>query len=301
MKTVIYVDVLIAVNILITYVMLVCTRVIVKSDTNKWGVVIATFFGGVSSLVIFLENMPIVFSVLLKILGVTVISFSAFLPESKTMFLKTALAFLFVNFLFGGVMYFVEITFKPTDIIYINGTVYFDISVLFLVSVTLICYGLLLLFDFFLKKRSSEKTLYNATIYFRNKSVQVKALYDTGNHLTDGIEGKPVIIVTLNSIKEFFSRSETEYFKSELITPEVPSTLKSIVRIVPCSSVNGNSLLKGFVPEKMIIEIDDFKLQTAFFIVAVTNNPLSLGEYDCILNSAIFERSSKINENKICK
>ena len=301
MKTVVYVDVLVAVNILVTYIMLVCTRVVVKTDTNKWGVVLATFFGGISSLVIFWESMPLVLSVIFKMAGVIIISFSAFLPKNKKQFLKTTLAFLFVNILFGGLLYFVELTFNPSNIFYINGTVYFDISVLFLVSMTLICYGLLLVFDFFLRKRSSEKTLYKATIYFRDKSVTLNALYDTGNHLTDGIEGKPVIVTELNSIKDFFSRSEIEYFKSDSIVSEVPETLKSIVRIVPCSSINGNSLLKAFVAEEMIIESDTFKFKTDFFVVAVTNNALSLGEYNCLLNSDIFERGTKINEDKVFK
>jgi sigma-E processing peptidase SpoIIGA len=195
--------------------MLVCTRVVVKSDTNKWGLVLATFFGGISSLVIFWESMPLVLSVIFKMAGVIIISFSAFLPKNKKQFLKTTLAFLFVNILFGGLLYFVQLTFNPSNIFYMNGTVYFDISVLFLVSMTLICYGLLLVFDFFLRKRSSEKTLYKATIYFRDKSVTLNALYDTGNHLTDGIEGKPVVVTELNSIKDFFSRSEIEYFKCD--------------------------------------------------------------------------------------
>ena len=301
MKTVVYVDVLVAVNILVTYIMLVCTRVVVKSDTNKWGVVLATFFGGISSLVIFWESMPLVLSVIFKMAGVIIISFSGFLPKNKKQFLKTTLAFLFVNFLFGGLLYFVELTFNPSNIFYMNGTVYFDISVLFLVSMTLICYGLLLVFDFFLRKRSSEKTLYKATIYFRDKSVTLNALYDTGNHLTDGIEGKPVVVTELNSIKDFFSRSEIEYFKSDSIVSEVPATLKSIVRIVPCSSINGSSLLKAFVTEEMIIESDTFKFKTDFFVVAVTNNALSLGEYNCLLNSDIFERGTKINEDKVFK
>jgi sigma-E processing peptidase SpoIIGA len=255
----------------------------------------------VSSLVIFWESVPLVLSVALKILGVAIISVLAFLTKNKKLFIKTTLAFLFVNFLFGGVMYFVELTFNPSNIFYMNGTVYFDISVLFLVSMTLVCYGLLLAFDFFLRKRTSEKTLYKATIYFRDKSVTLNALYDTGNHLTDGIEGKPVVIVTLNSIKEFFSLSEIEYFKSDSITSDVPATLKSIVRIVPCSSINGNSLLKAFIPEEMIIESEAFKYRTTFFVVAVTNNALSLGEYNCLLNSDIFERGTKINEDKVYK
>ena len=301
MKTVVYVDVLVAVNILVTYIMLVCTRVVVKSDTNKWGLVLATLFGGISSLVIFWESMPLILSVIFKIAGVIIISFSAFLPKNKKQFLKTTLAFLFVNFLFGGLLYFVELTFNPSNIFYVNGTVYFDISVLFLVSMTLISYGLLLVFDFFLKKRASEKTLYKITLYFRNKSVKLDALYDTGNHLTDGIEGKPVVVAELNSIKDFFSRSEIEFFKSDSIVSEVPETLKSIVRIVPCSSINGNSLLKAFVAEEMIIESDTFKFKTDFFVVAVTNNALSLGEYNCLLNSDIFERGTKINEDKVFK
>ena len=301
MKTVVYVDVLVAVNILVTYIMLVCTRVVVKSDTNKWGLVLATLFGGISSLVIFWESMPLVLSVIFKMAGVIIISFSGFLPKNKKQFLKTTLAFLFVNFLFGGLLYFVELTFNPSNIFYMNGTVYFDISVLFLVSMTLICYGLLLVFDFFLKKRASEKTLYKVTLYFRNESINLEALYDTGNHLTDGIEGKPVVVTELNSIKDFFSHSEIEYFKSDSIVSEVPETLKSIVRIVPCSSINGNSLLKAFVTEEMIIESDTFKFKTDFFVVAVTNNALSLGEYNCLLNSDIFERGTKINEDKVFK
>ena len=75
MKTVIYLDVLVAVNILVTYIMIVCTRVIVKSDTHKWGVVLAVFFGGVSSLVIFWESMPLILSVVIKFFGVIIISF----------------------------------------------------------------------------------------------------------------------------------------------------------------------------------------------------------------------------------
>ena len=301
MRTVIYVDVLIAVNILVTYIMVVCTRVVVKNETHKWGLVLAVFFGGASSLVIFWENMPFLFSIAFKFLGVIAISVLAFFPRSKKVFIKTTLAFLFVNFLFGGVMYFVEVTFNPSNIFYMNGTVYFDISVLFLASMTLICYGLLLAFDFFLRKRSSEKTLYKATIYFRDKSISLKALYDTGNHLNDGIEGKPVVIAELNSLNKFFSASEIDFLKDSSVTSDVPSSLKGIIRIIPCSSINGVSLLKGFVAEKLTIESDNFKFTTTFFIIAVTNNSLSLGEYNCILNSNIFERGTKINEDKVFK
>lgn len=299
MTTVIYLDVLIAVNIFVTYILLVCTRVILKNDTNKYGLLIASLLGGASSLIIFWENMPLILSVAFKILIGALISFSAFLPKTKKMIFKTTLAFFFVNFIFGGVMYFVEITFNMSNIIYMNGTVYFDISVLFLVSMTLICYGLLLIGDYFLKRRAGENTLYEVDLYFRNQKVHLKGLYDTGNHLTDGLIGKPVIVAELNSLAQFFDLSELRYLKQEFSCGEIPETLKNIIRIIPCGSVAGETILKGFSPERIIIKNNKREFETTYLVVAITNSELSNGEYNCILNSAIFERGKIINDTKV--
>lgn len=299
MVTVIYLDILVAVNIFVTYILLVCTRVIVKLNTKKWGVVIATILGGVSSLIIFWEEMPLVISVIYKIVVGMIISYSAFLPDNRKLFIKTTLAFFFVNFIFGGVMYFVEVTLNLNNIMYINGTVYFDISVLFLVSMTLICYGLLLVGDYFLKKRASENALYDVLLYFRNEKASLKALYDTGNHLTDGVDSKPVIIVELKELLRFFSSSEIEFFMNEDLSSDVPMTLKSVFRIIPCSSITGNSILKGFIPEKIEIISNDYKYETTFLVVAISNDDLQNGEYNCILNADIFERGKRIDSVKV--
>ena len=56
MSTVIYLDVLVAVNIFVTYILLVCTRVVLKTDTKKYGVLVASVLGGASSLIIFWES-----------------------------------------------------------------------------------------------------------------------------------------------------------------------------------------------------------------------------------------------------
>ncbi len=298
MLTVIYLDVLVAVNIFVTYILLVCTRVIVKLQTKKWGVVIATFLGGISSLIIFWEEMPLVISVIYKIIVGMIISYSAFVPGNKKLFFKTTLAFFLVNFIFGGVMYFVEITLNINNLMYINGTVYFDISVLFLVSMTLICYGLLLVGDYFLKRRASENTLYDVLLYFRGGCVTLKALYDTGNHLTDGLDSKPVIIVELKEVLKFFSSSETQFFMNNDLNGDVPTTIKSVFRIIPCSSVTGNSILKGFIPEKIEIISKDYKYETTFLVVAVSVGDLQNGEYNCILNADIFERGKRIDNVK---
>ncbi len=299
MATVIYLDVLVAVNIFVTYILLVCTRVVAKLQTKKWGVVISTIIGGASSLIIFWEEMPIALSIVYKILVGIIISYSAFVPNNRKLFFKTTLAFFLVNFIFGGVMYFIEITLNINNILYINGTVYFDISVLFLVSMTLICYGLLLVGDYFLRKRASENTIYEVLLYFRNECVTLKALYDTGNHLTDGLDSKPVIIVELKEILRFFSTSETVFFMDDDLSSDVPATIKNVFRIIPCNSVTGSSILKGFIPEKIEIISKDYKYETTFLVVAVSNGDLQNGEYNCILNADIFERGKRIDNVKV--
>ncbi len=299
MQTVIYLDVLIAVNIFVTYILLVSTRVLVKRDTKKWGMVFAVISGGAASLIIFWEEMPVALSVIYKVAVGVIISYFAFLPREKKLLFKTALAFFFVNFIFGGVMYFVEITLNINNLMYINGTVYFDISVLFLVSMTLICYGLLLVGDYFLKKRASENTLYDVTLFFRGEKVNLKALYDTGNHLTDGLDSKPVIIVELKEMLKLFSGDEVEFFMNGNLGTPVPDALKSVFRVIPCSSVAGDCILKGFIPEKLEIITKDCKYETTFLVAGVSCESLQGGEYSCILNADIFERGKRNNDVKV--
>ncbi|MBQ6935363.1 MAG: sigma-E processing peptidase SpoIIGA, partial [Clostridia bacterium] len=241
------------------------------------------------------------FSVIYKLLVGIIISFSAFLPETLKKFFKTVFAFFFVNFIFGGVMYFIEVTFNITNLMYINGTVYFDISVVFLVSMTLICYGLLLAGDYFFKKRASENMLYDVFLYFRNECVPLKAFYDTGNHLTDGLDSKPVIIVELKELLKFFSNSEIEFFMNDNLSGNVPQTIKSAFRVIPCSSVTGKGILKGFIPEKLEIISEDYKYETTFFVVAVSTENLQNSEYNCILNADIFERGKRVEKIKVSR
>lgn len=293
MTTVIYLDVLIAVNIFVTYILLVSVRLIVKRDTHKFGLLGASLLGGASSLIVFWDSMPLVLSIIYKLVTALLISFVAFLPKNKKLFLKIFLAFFLVNVIFGGVMYFVEVSFKLNNIIYYNGTVYFDISVVFLVSMTLICYGLLNVFDYFLKRKASENTLYTAKIYFRGEFVELNALFDTGNHLTDGIEGKPVCVAELNSLAPLFSFEELLFFKEDILSIDTPDTIKKYLRIIPCSSVTGDALMRAIIPEKIVITDSKGEYETESVIIAISKNDLSNSEYSCLLNSEIFERGKR--------
>ena len=81
----VYADVLVALNILLTYILIVATRVMVKIPTNKWAVLVASVVGGVSSLVIFYENGGVAFPFVYKIITAGIIIGIGFLPKTPKM------------------------------------------------------------------------------------------------------------------------------------------------------------------------------------------------------------------------
>ena len=84
----IYADVLVALNILITYILIVAVRLYCKIPTNKWAVMVASVIGGFSSLIIFWENMNIALSLLYKIATAGIIVGIGFLPKNVKNLIK---------------------------------------------------------------------------------------------------------------------------------------------------------------------------------------------------------------------
>ena len=298
MQTVIYADVLVAVNTFVTYFILVCARVVSKIGTGRLGAAAASLAGGFSALIILAGDIGPVLSLGYKLLTAAVICLLGFMPRSFKAFFKSLAAFFAVSFAFGGVCFAAECIFHPRGLVYRNGTVYFDVSVFSIAVFTLLCYGLTLIFDRLLKRRAADNTLYTLTVVFRNKSISVKALYDTGNSMCDALSGNPVTILNINAASALFSYDELVFLKRGSLDGEgIPESFKKHLRLTPCAGVCGSRLLKAFVPEKIIISDGKTVCESTCCTVALADSAAD-GEFEAILNSAVFERSKRVNENK---
>ncbi len=288
-ETVIYADVLTVLNIIVTYILICAARTLSHLPSRRAGTVIASFIGGFSALIIFVPPMNILLSVLYKILTAAAIVFAAFVPKSVKAFFKGFAYFLAVSFLFAGVMLGIELIFSPPNMRFINGAVYFDMSITFLVGSVLAVYGVLVICEKLLAVKFCKNTLCTVTVEYRGASAELNALYDTGNTARDVLNGKPLNIVYIDDVAAFFSSAELEYLKSDEWNVSVPSELKTRVHLVPCSSVGGKSVLKAFNPDRVEVRIKGkirFAVPCTF---AVTTERLSDGEYGIILNADIFE------------
>ncbi len=288
----VYADVLVASNILLTYILLVASRVLCKIPTNKWAVLVASIIGGISSLVIFYENSGAAFSLFYKTIIGGVIVVVAFLPKSLKLFIKEFLSFFGISLLFGGSMYALEITLHPDNIFFYNGTVYFDMSIAYLVASVLVIYGVFHFADYIIRKHNIKGGKCQLEIIYNNISVNLIAFTDTGNTLTDGVSGRPVIIAEFSAVSPLFSREELMFFKNDDFE-NIPHSLNKSLRLIPCKTVTGDSLLKAFIPT--VIKIRDGKNSYTinFCSVAVAQEDLSQGEYSALLNNNIFENAKE--------
>lgn len=123
-----------------------------------------------------------------------------------------------------------------------------------IISSSILCIILKVIFSINFKK------IYNITIYNSHKSVRLKALFDSGNLLTDSITGKPVIIAQKDSIK-----------------PIIPQNLRELSYK---SLGNDNGTMNVFTAKEAVINRRVIK----YPVIAIYNTNLSSnGDYNAII------------------
>ncbi|MBR5442446.1 MAG: sigma-E processing peptidase SpoIIGA [Clostridia bacterium] len=292
----VYADVLVSVNILITYIFLVCVRVIFGAPTNKFMVALASFIGGVSSVVIFFEEGSILFSILYKVLVCAVITSVAFLPGSVGRFIRLFGVFLGISLLFGGAVYLVTITLKPHNVLVNNGAIYFDMSVTYLIGVVFSVYGVFTLFEWFYLKRSAVSDTCEVTIHFRKCQVTVAGFVDTGNNMRDGLSGNPVFVVGQREVSPLFSYDEIVFLKGEC-TEQPPESLKPYYRVLPCTTATGQGLLPAFVPHSVVLQNGNRIANAGRVTLCISPAVSASGQGGVLLNKCIYDLDWKGTDN----
>ena len=252
-----YVDILVILNTLVNYFILLAIRKITHSYTKRWRIALGAFVGGLSSLLLFLEHLNIIMTLLKILSGVLMIAVTFEIKPIKQFVKK--LFFLFaITFLFGGVTYAIYIFFDKDILIYSNGIIYFDVDMTFLVICSVISYFVITLITKYTDKKSSKNKEYYITIENNGKGVSCTGLMDTGNNLREPFSDYPVIIVDKSIFNQLYTSETT--------------------RIIPVSTVNGESIIKAFKPQKVII--GDLVTDKVY----IGESAVSLDEYKIILN-----------------
>ncbi len=254
MKQVIYIDILIAVNLIINYFLILATAKFLYLKLNRTRLVLGEILGAVYSLYIFFPNLPLMASLIIKFFMSLTIIWTIFGFKNFKLFIKTLTCFYIISFCFSGIMFALWYALRPHGMAINNGVVYFNISPVMLISLTLISYIILEFINHILDKRENKNLLYDICIKVGNKSAYVKAKVDTGNSLTEPFSHLPVIVATYQSLESILPQDFPSSLLSNKTDIESINYSNTNVRLIPFKTVSGDGLFPAFKPDSISIK-----------------------------------------------
>lgn len=238
--------------------MLLAVKIISRSDTTRIRIMLGALVGGLSSLLLFLDDLGVIMTLLKVISAILMSAISFGVKPFKSLFKNTFWLFA-ICFVFGGLMFAIYI-FTETDImLYTNGIIYFDVDITFLVICSALAYVVITIISKLTDKKAPKSHEYYIKIQTDKKTVSCKGLMDSGNNLREPFSNYPVILVNKRLFKDLFDESD-------------------LMRLIPVSTVSGEALLKAYKPKS--IEINNYKMDKVYIAESFS----AIEEYEIILN-----------------
>ncbi|HCA29192.1 MAG TPA: hypothetical protein DEP23_06345 [Ruminococcaceae bacterium] len=299
---VIYIDILIALNLFIDFLLLSAVSRILRLPPKRFRLVLGAIAGSACSCMLFLPALPVPISFLLKAVCACIIIRIAFIWRSFILYIKQLAVFLVCSALFGGIAFAIWFFAAPAGFYVINGVVYYNVSPLMLTALTVISYFAISIYDRLTHKRLSLGQEYRLILDCGNGTVSLRTLYDTGHHVTEIFSGSPVAVVRFGAIESYLSEELHKSISNTLDNNDsyqgtdtsegvegshggVAAAVRSRLRMIPLHTVSGTGLLPAFVPTHMdLVSSQDANTDITGAYVAICRI-LGRGEYDAIIGT----------------
>lgn len=250
---VIYLDVLILINLYVTYFQILAVSVFTHRKTVWYRKLSAAGIGAVASLSIFIPQEMVLTLTLLKIFLCALIAFVAFGYTGFRAYAVSVLFLMLVSFVFSGLMLCVWLFAAPMKMLFINGTVYFGIDTMTIILSTCAAYGVVRLIRFILDKNGKTDGKYTVIIKNNGRECRLSALADSGNGMVDCFSGLPVIVCRRDMCADV-SPPAIEMIENNSDISDIGTQMIKGVRIMPFSTVGKGGLICMFKAESVVID-----------------------------------------------
>lgn len=256
----IYIDLVLFLNFAFDFILLLSVSVILKRNTNINRIIIGSFIGSLSILLLFINinSMTLfIFKIVISVLMI-IITFSY---KNVRYFIKNISFFYMSSIILGGFLYLlnIEISYKNEGIIFYHNGLSINFIILIILSPIIIYV--------YIKQCKSLKHTYNnyykIKINYKNKFKKINSFLDTGNRLVSPYNKSPVILVN----EKIFKNIDDNYI------------------YIPYSTVNNDGILKCIKVDEIIIEGIGVRKNV---LVGLTNS-IKIDDVDCILNMKLLE------------
>ena len=282
---VIYLDVLILINLYVTYFQILAVSVFTHRKSVWYRKLSAAGIGAVASLSIFIPQEMVLTLTLLKIFLCALIAFVAFGYTGFRAYAVSVLFLMLVSFVFSGLMLCVWLFAAPMKMLFINGTVYFGVDTMTIILSTCAAYGVVRIIRYILDKNGKTDGKYTVIIKNNGRECRLSALADSGNGMVDCFSGLPVIACRRDMCADI-SPPAIEMIENNSDISEIGTQMIKGVRIMPFSTVGKGGLICMFKAESVVI--DDETNEEKYPVNALIG--IVIGgrqEYEAIFNQKI--------------
>ena len=255
----VYIDIYFIENVSMDAQLLLLTLLLLKEKIIPWRLILASLIGGVGSVLIFLSGIH--FGIGYIFVVILLDAFILFLCMKNAWKRKALFQRLIVGIIYLHGMAFAYTRFMEcADRLDGRGTARILAAALVLGIV---------IFILIYRRFMERGRIYRVVLTQEDENVEFRALFDTGNLLTDPISGKPVSVI-----------EETERMKQWL--EKYPQKYK----VIPYQSIgNEHGILEGMTVDELMIQKEEEQVVKKETVIALYKGKLSKnGAFQMILN-----------------
>ncbi len=276
---IVYIDVLIVINIYITYFTLRAAAGMLHTRLRTGRLAAASVSGGFTALAA-LAGLPILLSLLLKSALTVLIVLIAFGIGKPAETLLRSFLCIAVSMLICGAAALIH-EFAQTDFVFsANGYPYLDISALVLVISSAVIYGVLSLWRRFTDSPSDSVRI-PLTVTLHGITVTLSAIADSGNFLRDFLTGRPVILCRADAAQPVLPPNVRAYLSGS--TDDLTG-----IRLIPMTTAAGQSLAAAFRPDSITAETP-YGRKRLDALIAVSDGALENEDFDALINTKLLK------------
>ena len=275
----IYIDIVLIENFIMNYIILFATGIILKIKRNNVRLIIGSLIGSVYTVMTYVITIKVYSNFFVKILLSIIMVYISFNSQSVKNLWKQLVVFYLTSFVFGGAAFALIYIIKPQDILMKNGLFLGTYPLKTVVISTIIAFIIIVITFKIVRNKISKRDIYKIVkIYIEDKSLEVKAMLDTGNMLKEPISGKPVIVVEHTCLYEVFPKEILNNLENILggdfsnVSEQIKNDYITKLKFIPFSSLGKqNGMLLGINPKYVEIIEEDIIKKVDEIIIGIYN------------------------------
>lgn len=256
----IYIDLIIILNFFLDFILLLAVSLLLKRNASLKRIFLGAIVGGISILSLFINFNSLTLFFIKIFMSILMVLFSFSFKNIKYTFYNLLYLYL-LSIILGGFLYYLnsELSYKNVGLIFYHNKI--SINWIFIIITAPIIIFLYVYQNRRLKQEYAKR--YEVSlVLLNNKKINLTAFYDTGNKLIDPYKKRPIILINKNLLGNY----NPNYI------------------LVPCYTVNKESLLKCFKIKELIVNKKIIKKDV---LVGISDNDFNIEGVDLLLHEEI--------------